>query len=214
MAHVVQTVGYCSPRWLSSQLVCCVLIRCDCHSVSRRKYSQRVRYLLIWEKNSNTMDATIATIAREPLTYTANGTVRPASLNRETYASLMGVKQIFKYTSLTGVICNILLSHRWSKGRTTHGSNLMFVLLGGFQLRFMEVVMVVTCCWDDFLMFDFRETGRCTEAELCCHAHPPPHIAILERFYENNWRPPASSHQASLLKPLTVPHPHLKSFSP
>ena len=58
------------------------------------------------------MDATIATIAREPLTYTANGTVRPASLNRETYASLMGVKLIFKYTSLTGVICNILLSHR------------------------------------------------------------------------------------------------------
>ena len=27
-----------------------------------------------------------------------------------------------------------------------------------------------------------RETGRCSEAELCCHAHPPPHIAILERF--------------------------------
>ena len=37
------------------------------------------------------MDATIATIAREPLTYTASGAVRPASLNRETYASLMGV---------------------------------------------------------------------------------------------------------------------------
>ena len=40
---------------------------------------------------SNIMDATIATIAREPLTYTASGAVRPASLNRETYASLMGV---------------------------------------------------------------------------------------------------------------------------
>ena len=43
---------------------------------------------------SNIMDATIATIAREPLTYTASGAVRPASLNRETYASLMGVMML------------------------------------------------------------------------------------------------------------------------
>ena len=27
----------------------------------------------------------------------------------------------------------------------------------------------------------WRETGRCPSQELCCHAHPPPHIEILER---------------------------------
>ena len=37
------------------------------------------------------MDATLATIAREPLSYSGSGGVRPASLIRETYASLMGV---------------------------------------------------------------------------------------------------------------------------
>ena len=28
----------------------------------------------------------------------------------------------------------------------------------------------------------WRETGNCpSQAGLCCHAHPPPHIEILER---------------------------------
>ena len=40
------------------------------------------------------------------------------------------------------------------------------------------------CNCDD--VFICRETGRCTEAELCCHAHPPPHIAILERWLRHS----------------------------
>jgi len=79
------------------------------------------------------MDATLATIAREPLSYSGSGGVRPASLNRETYASLMGVIERKDNTWLQLDVCP-----------------------------------------------SWRETGRCTEAELCCHAHPPPHIAILE----------------------------------
>ena len=27
----------------------------------------------------------------------------------------------------------------------------------------------------------WRERGSCPSLELCCHAHPPPHIEILER---------------------------------
>ena len=28
----------------------------------------------------------------------------------------------------------------------------------------------------------WRETRRCEEGDLCCHAHPPPNIEILERY--------------------------------
>ena len=55
------------------------------------------------------MDATIATIAREPLTYTGSGAVRPASLNRETYASLMGVilAPRVEHAKLCHLYCNL-----------------------------------------------------------------------------------------------------------
>ena len=91
--HVESTIGHryssCAdcPSWR------CVLIRCDSQSVhgkilKKKDISDRKKNT---SKIPNIMDATIATIAREPLTYTASGAVRPASLNRETYASLMGV---------------------------------------------------------------------------------------------------------------------------
>ena len=92
--HVVSTIRhrYSSsadcPRWP------CVLIRCDCQPVEGKvlKKEDIFDWKKITLKMSNIMEATMATIAREPLTYnTANGAVRPASLNRETYASLMGV---------------------------------------------------------------------------------------------------------------------------
>ena len=92
--HVVSTIQHkyssCPdcPSWLG------VLIRCDCQSVEGKilKKGDIFGWKKIAFKMSNIMEATMATIAREPLTYnTSSGAVRPASLNRETYASLMGV---------------------------------------------------------------------------------------------------------------------------
>ena len=56
-----------------------------------------------------------------------------------------------------------------------------------------------------------RETGRCSEAELCCHAHPPPHIAILERFSfiftkkKNHFQDHFAAHQKKIAEKAKVP---------